>query len=378
MLQPRHWLAVLWGLLLTTPLAAQTKPSESGKVVTAAPSAEATIPEHVVIKREALQLIHPDVYRVSLQLRPTRDVFLTAPTDGIIRSVSLQPGDRAEAQAEAIRLDNREDELLLEEAKARFKVAQLEEQRAKGQGDAELAAAKLAAAKAALEVAQFRVDRNSIRVPFAGQMYRVNVVPGQFVRAGEPLARFGDPKQLQVEIPVDRKQTGAGETLNIRVEEQSVTAQVEKVLPLAAEFEPLRDLINSAASAIVVVDNADGRFSVGQAVFAPLVPQQPVVQTPTAALINTPEGGRKLQVLRDGVVRDVSLQLHGQVGVDRIYVSGPFAAGDEVILSTSAELPDGTQVRLSGPPPAAATQASSRTPGAAPTRSSPDAPRQKF
>lgn len=360
------------------PVAAQTKPAApAGKVVTAAPPADGAIPEHVVIKREALTLIDPKVYRVSLQLRPAREVLLTAPNDGIVRSVSLAPGDRADAQAEALRLDSREEELLLEEAKARYKVAQLEDQRARSQGDAELSTARLAVAKAALDVAVFRVERNSIRVPFTGQMERVFVVPGQFVRAGDPLARFGDPKQLQVEIPVDRQQTGPGETITLRVEDQTVTAQIDKILPLAAEFEPLRDLINSAASAVVLVDNAEGRYAVGQAVFAPLVPQQPVVQTPTSALLNTPEGGRKLQVLRDGVVRDIVLQVHGQVGIDRIYVSGAFAEGDEVILSTSHELPDGTQVRLSGPPPAA-PQASRGTPGATPATTSPAEPRQKF
>jgi hypothetical protein len=44
-------------------------------------------------------------------------------------------------------------------------------------------------------------------------------------------------------------------------------------------------------------------------------------------------------------VRDVPVELLGQVGPDRIYVSGPFRNDDELIVRSSRELPDGTRVR---------------------------------
>ena len=49
--------------------------------------------------------------------------------------------------------------------------------------------------------------------------------------------------------------------------------------------------------------------------------------------------------MRSGVIRNVLVRLLGQVGTDLSYVSGSFAPGDELIVSASQALADGTQVR---------------------------------
>jgi len=54
-----------------------------------------------------------------------------------------------------------------------------------------------------------------------------------------------------------------------------------------------------------------------------------------------PNGQRKVQVLRELVVRDLPVTLMGSVGVERVFVSGPFADGDEVIYESSHLLADG-------------------------------------
>ncbi len=337
------------------------------KVVTAtSPKKESDVPDHVVIYRESPRLIDPKVYQIPLQLEAVRTVQLVALTDGIVREVHLKSGQKVDTQTEVVRLENREQQFLVDRAKANYKVAQIELKRAQSHKDAdlvELAQAKLQAAKIDLDLATFRLERNSIRVPFAGEVFRVNVLQGQFVRAGEPLVEFGDASKLKVEIPVDRKQAARGKMIEIRIEETATQAKIEEILPLAPRFEPLRDLINSAASAVVHIDNAKGRFKVGQAVFAPLIPRHMIAEVPTASLENTPEGRRKLQVVRKNVIRDIQVQLHGQVGGDRIFVSGAFAPGDEVIVNienpndhSSHDLPDGTLIRLSN---VAAAQSSS-------------------
>ena len=332
--------------------AQKTAPPKKRVVTATSPKEEPEVPRHVVIKRESLRLIDPKVYQIPLQLEAVRTVQLVALTDGIVRAVQLKPGQKADAQTEAVRLDNREQQFLLDRAKANYNVAQIEVKLAKSRKDAglvELAEAKLQAAKIDLDLATFRFERSSIRVPFDGKAFRVNVVPGQFVRAGEPLLKFADTSKLQVEIPVDRKQAAGGKTIEIHVEETTTQATIKEILPLPPRFEPLRDLINSAASAVIDVDNADGRFKVGQAAFAPLIPQHVVSAVPTASLENTADGGRKLQVVRDNTIRDIQVQLHGQVGTDRIFVSGSFAPGDEVIVSCEPErLPDGTLIRPGG------------------------------
>ena len=85
---------------------------------------------------------------------------------------------------------------------------------------------------------------------------------------GDPLATVGDATALVVEMPVDRNATRAGQSVEIKVEDRTVPATVESILPLAPRFEPLRDLVPSAASAVVVVPNTDGRLRPGQTVYS--------------------------------------------------------------------------------------------------------------
>ncbi|HUG90550.1 MAG TPA: HlyD family efflux transporter periplasmic adaptor subunit [Planctomycetaceae bacterium] len=318
-----------------------------------APAPDGAASAQVVIDREALRLIDPQTLHVPLQLAAVRAVELTAATDGFVQSVRIQSGQGMEAQEEALRLDGGEQQLLLERARAGVRVAEIEVRSARESGHAsavELAAARLDVAKADVDLANLRLERTIVRAPFDGRVLRARATPGAYVRAGEPLALFADTRQLTVEIPVDRTHTAAGQPIQIRVEDQAVEARVTGILPLAERFEPLRKLIHSVASARVLVDNADGRFHVGQTVYAPLVPRQPVAEVPTTTLSNLPDGGRRVQVLRGDTVRDVDVQLLGAVGADRLYVSGPFADGDEIVLGASQTLADGMRVRPSTPP----------------------------
>lgn len=311
----------------------------------------------VVIKRQGVQLLAPERYKVPMMLQPLRSVDLAAVTDGLVDALRVKPGDKVAEHGEVAQLDRREEQFLVERAKAHLRAAEAELRIAKegkgGKDVVERAQAQVDAAKAEVELMQLRYDRASIKSPFAGQVFRVPVVEGQYVRAGQTLATIGDTSKLKVEIPLDRTKVKAGDTIDLKVEDRTVPAKVEAVLPLDERFAPLRDLVSSVASAVVVIDNARGEHLAGQTVFAPLVPRNPVTEVPNSALANGENGSRKVQVVRGDVVRDVPVETLGQVGADRVYVSGPFAADDEVIVSLSQPLTDGTQIRAAAAPPAA-------------------------
>src|SRR4029079_17523715 len=126
----------------------------------------------VVIKREALKLTDPKVYRVSMHLQAARTLPLTAPVDGWVRTVNTKPQQKVVPQAEVVRLDDRRSELLLKRAKAGLQAAQLEKKLAQGKGDADLVAlseARLEGAQADVDIAQMDLDRLVIRAPFQGE-----------------------------------------------------------------------------------------------------------------------------------------------------------------------------------------------------------------
>jgi RND family efflux transporter MFP subunit len=330
--------AVLCFPAVTLSFQRETEPAAKGKPAD----------QEVVIKREVLRLTDPKVYRVSMHLQPARSLILTAPIDGYVRGVSAKPQQKLNQQAEAVRLDDRRSELVLKRAKAGLLAAQLEKKIAQGKGDADqvaLAEARIEAAQADVELAQLDVDRLVIRAPFNGEVERVLVTEGQFVRAGDGLATLVDNSRLTVEVPVDRNAATVGGNLEIKVEDSAVQAQVEAVMPLSPQFEALRELTTSPASAIVSVSAGAGKFLSGQTVYSEMIPLTAVTVVPTLAVLNSPDGNRKVQVLRENVVRELAVRILGKVGTDSVFVSGRFHDGDELIVSSTRTLEDGTPLR---------------------------------
>lgn len=335
---------------------ATTPPAATAPAAT--PPAAPAGPEQVVVRREPLIILAPDKYRASMHLEAARVIQIVAPISGQIRSVSIQPGDKATPQLELARFDDAEVLLRLSRAEAQSKIAKAEQ--AAG-GNAELNKAKQDAADADLNLAKLALERAVIRAPINAEVREVFVVPGQFVAAGQPMVELADTSVLKVNVPVDRRQAAVGQNVEVRVESETVPAKVRQLLPLDRRFDSLRELFETAASAVAIIENPSGKFLDGQTAYSPLVPRQPVAEVPSACVGNLAGGGRKVQVVRENVVRDVAVQLLGSVGPERVYVSGPFAERDEAIISSSRELADGTQLRPSAPTDAATARPSTVT-----------------
>lgn len=309
----------------------------------------------VVIRRELLRLTSPETYRLALQLEPVKKLVLVAPCDGTVQSVDAESGKSVNSQESLVRMSATERQLMLDRSLALLKVAELEVEQAKKTKQAvELAEARLLASQADAKLLQFQADQLLPRAPFAGTVLKVHVQAGQVVKAGEPLVTLADLTQLFVEVPIDRTEVKEGTTLKLRIENQTLDARVQKVLPADPKFEKMRDLAESLATAVIVLDNSAGNWHVGQSVFAALVPSHPVSSVPTKTVGTKENGQRKVQVVRQGMVNDVEVDLLAHVGTERVIVSGAFIEGDQLILSVSRELADGTQLR---PNPTAALPA---------------------
>jgi membrane fusion protein, multidrug efflux system len=364
-------LAGLIGTAVTWNLALAQTPQAPAAADSKATAPVAVAGDQVVVKRESPRILPPQEYRVSLVLEPYTLVTLTAPHDGLVRQIAAKSGQKLIAQAELLRFDNTEARFRLQRAAALHKAATLEQKlAAKDASQDELAKARVEAAKADLDLAQYHLDQTAVRAPLAGEVLRVLVSEGEYVRAGEPLIQFGDLTRMKVEIPVSRSEVQVDQTLAVNVDSAEVEAKVEAILPLAPRFDPLRDLFDSIASAVIVIDNPGGKLQPGQSVFVPMIPRQPIVQVASSAVGNLPDGQRKVQVIRASTVRDVPVQLLGGQGPTRTFVSGPFLEGDEVIYESSHLLADGFQLK-SASLSSATGNGPATAPGAPPTPSNP-------
>ena len=303
--------------------------------------------DQVIVKRDAMQIEPPHKYKVPLALEPIRSVILTAPFDGIVRQSDIKPNAKLQSQTEVLRLDTQVAKLNVQRTDSLLKIATAEQKQAADKDELQktVAQARVEVAKAEADLAKHVLEQASVRTPFSGELQRMLVGDGQFVRAGDPLAIVVDSSKLKVEVPAERAQVAQGKTLSIKVESADVEAKVESVLPLDAKFAGIREVFDSVASAVLNLDNADGRFKPGQTVYVPLIPRQPVSEIRTSAIGNLADGQRKVQVVRHGIVRDIPVVVMGSVGVNRVFVSGAFADGDEVIYESSHLLSDAFQLR---------------------------------
>lgn len=301
-------------------------------------------PQTVSIEREAITLRHPRDYYVPLNLKPVRSLTISSPIDGVVHAIDVKSGDKPTSKAVLVRLDSTIPQAEVARAEAALEVAKQEQKNATDKATA-IAKAKVELAEAELKIANIRLDQTIIRAPFQGEIFRIFAAPGAFVRVGEPLLELGDTSKLQVEIPLQRDQAQKGASINLNVEEQVAQATVDQVLPLATQFEKLRDLSNSITSAVVILNNNGNQFRPGQAVNVALIPRYPIAEIPTVSVKNTPEGKRTIQIVRENVIRDLIPQILGQIGPERLFVSAAFNKDDEIIVSSSQPLPDGTAVQ---------------------------------
>jgi multidrug efflux pump subunit AcrA (membrane-fusion protein) len=291
----------------------------------------------VIIERAPFSVRDAAEYQIPLKLEPIRQLTLVAAVDGVVQSLRAKTGDKSAAQSELLRLDARQRQLELERAKAAYQAAQQEAVKSE-------ITARVDVAQKDLELAELKLDQTISRMPWDGHILRVHVTEGEFVQAGDPLVTVADQSKMKVEAPIDRRAVQAGDPIELKVEDVTVSGTLTNVVPLSERLDPLRTLFLSIAGGVVEIDNADNRFLPGQTVYSAMIPRQPVGEAPSAAVSNTDDGGRKVQVIRDGMVRDVPVELLGQSGEDYVWVSGRFSEEDELILRTSEPLPDGSLV----------------------------------
>lgn len=319
------------GLLVAVAHSQSTPPRSDAQ-----PRAATAETQPALIERLPIVLRDPQTYQTPLVLKPVMAVDLVAQSDGIVKAIQVLPNQKAARLSEAIRLEPTEQQLQLDRAKAALKAAEA----ATGPQAEPLREVALLDVK----IAEHRLEQTIVRLPFDGTVTRILVVPGQFVRAGDSLVRLADLTRLSVDLPVDRTLVKAGDTIELRIEDQATTGTVDAVLPLLPRFEPLRQLFLSVATAQVSIDNPAGKLAEGQTVFSDVIPRAPVTEVPTLAISSNTDGDRRVQVIREGFVRDVPVTLLAQSGGDYVFVTGRFGTTDELVVKTSKELRDGMRV----------------------------------
>jgi len=205
---------------------------------------------------------------VNGETAPARVVDIAAETDGRIVYVGVDRGANVDRNAVIVRLDERDRKARLAQAEATVRQREVEFQgrlKLKGESyvsEAQLqeAIAQLEAAKAELKRAQLDLEYMTIRAPFAGALQERHVEVGDFVKAGDPIARFVDNRKIIVTANVSEFDAGYIETGQ---KAQARLATGETVHGTIRYVAPVADEATRTFTVELEVDNSGGSLRAG-------------------------------------------------------------------------------------------------------------------
>lgn len=178
---------------------------------------------------------------------PARTVEIKAETSGRVTALGIARGEPASAGQPLARLDLRDRQARLEQARASVSEHQSAweaQQELKPQGyisDTQLAEtrAKLEAARAELIRAELDLEYMNVRAPFDGTVQERAVEVGDYVRAGDPVATFVDNTRLIVTGSVAEQDAGfvtvGGSATAVLVTGQEAKGRIRYLAPVAEE-----------------------------------------------------------------------------------------------------------------------------------------------
>ena len=205
---------------------------------------------------------------VNGETAPARIVDIAAETDGRVEYVGVDRGANVGRNAVIVRLDERDRAARLAQAEATVRQREVEYQgrlKLKGESyvsEAQLqeAVAQLEAAKAELKRAQLDLEYMTIRAPFDGALQERHVEVGDFVKSGDPIARFVDNRRIIVTANVSEFDAGYVATGQ---KAQAQLATGETVHGIIRYVAPVADEATRTFTVELEVDNSDGRLRAG-------------------------------------------------------------------------------------------------------------------
>jgi membrane fusion protein (multidrug efflux system) len=278
--------------------------------------------------------------------------LVAAEVSGVVVFIDIAEGRRVEAGHVLVRIDDRELRARAAEARARYRQARdrlrrtrsLSEQGVASDEALDDASATRDAAEAALEEADTRLRKSSIRAPFEGMLGLRQVSLGQYLDEGDPVVRLTqiDPLDLVFNVPQRHANAVALGQRALGVIGRCDGRLEGEVTAIEPRLDPVTRMLRLKAR----VPNPEGRLAPGMAVSLRLVveelpdaivlPQEAIVRQGTKHVIYVVDGDSTVHL------REVAL---GQFFRDGVHVTRGVAPGDVVVAAGHQKLRPGAPVQ---------------------------------
>src|SRR5690606_29584151 len=203
----RKWWIAVPAMLAAVAVVVALVPQVRGRLVGGAEEAAgvASLPTFTVRRGSVVQTIS-----ATGNVQPARLVDLRFGTQGRVKEVLVEAGDRVEAGQVLAVLDNRQQELAYFQARNAYEIARIDG-----------APHTVRQREIDMQLAQAALQQPYLRAPFAGVITAVYVEPGQTVTPNEAAVQLMDDSSFLVEVAVDEldiARVQVGQTAAIRTE----------------------------------------------------------------------------------------------------------------------------------------------------------------
>lgn len=293
-------------------------------------------------------------------LEAERHVDVVSRTQGLVKTILVEEGDRvterqplAQLDTDALELTLREREVNMNSLESNYNRSQeLVEQELLSSQEFEQTKFQYEAAAAQYESAKLQLAYATIRSPFSGIVTERLVEVGNLVNANDVVFRTADLDPLLARIYVPEKDIGRvrpGQSVRINVEgsDQTHTGRV-------ALISPIVDPESGTVKVTVEIRDRLGRLRPGMFTTVNLVIaiQENVLQVEKKALVAEAEGSYAFLFL-DGTAEKRLLEI-GIAEGDYVEVLSGLSDGDSIITVGQEGLRNGAPVRIAGQIPPAA------------------------
>jgi len=265
---------------------------------------------------------------------------LSAPAAGIVMAVPVQEGERVEAGAVIVKLEDRAARAQLQLAEQQSaRQNQLKETGGTSEKAVQEATQQLAAAQAQLALVQ-------LASPIAGVVARINVQPGQTVDASTVVAEVIDPTRLVATLNVPAAEAAlllAGQPAELLADRDAKLAAQGKVLYVSPQEEA-----KTATVLVRVAVPADAGLRAGQFVHVRVITEERSgkLAVPREAVYTDHDGRSTLSTVEGVVARQKSVKVGLRDG-DLVEVEGEgISEGTTVVTLGSYALPQETKIRI--------------------------------
>lgn len=236
--------------------------AQAGITTTAAP-AQGKVRVRTLLAEEVTRTIV-----VNGKTAPARVAELSAETDGRVVAIGAERGANVVKGTVIVRLDERDRNARLAEARATLKQREVEYEARKklmsssyvSEAQLQDGLARLEAARAELTRADLDLEYMLVRAPFDGAIQERSVEVGDFLKVGDPIASFVDNRSIIVAASVSEFDAGfvrLGETATAKL------ATGEEVAGTIRYVAPVADEATRTFSVELEVDNSDGHLRAG-------------------------------------------------------------------------------------------------------------------